>query len=222
VAARAAAETDILPMGSLGKVGQLGYGALRPADVGTNLMGTSIMTTSAASGADLLTNLKCGWLLGANPRRQILAQGLGVLVGAVSVVPIYRILVPDVGALGEGGFPAPAAQAWRAVAEVLAQGLGGLDPTARLALSVGALAGILLSLLGHLAPHLARWTPSPVALGMGMVIPFSMSAGMLVGAGAAALVGRRATDEKVVAVSSGLIAGDSIVGVLLAILFAAA
>lgn len=222
VAARAAAETDIMPMGSLGKVSQLSYGALRPADVGANLLGTSIVTTSAASGTDLLTNLKCGWLLGANPRRQVVAQGLGILVGAMTVVPVYRLLVPDVSALGEGGFPAPAAQAWRAVAEVLAQGIGGLEPTARLALSVGALVGILLSLLGHFAPKVARWTPSPVALGMGMVIPFSMSAGFLLGAGGAALVARRSTDDSVVAVSSGLIAGDSMVGVLLAILLAAA
>lgn len=228
VAARATAETDITPVGSLGKVTQLGLGAVAPGQTTINLLGASIVTTSAVSGSDLLTNLKCGHLLGANPRRQTVAQWLGVLVGTAVIVPVYKLLVPSVAALGDRGLPAPAAQAWRAVAEVLAGGLANLEPSARFALAVGAMLGVVLALVGHLAPRLAQRLPSPVALGMGMVIPFSTSAGFLVGATAAWLLHRRAdsvqsdAEDPVVSISSGMIAGDSLVGVLLAVLFAMA
>ncbi len=226
VAARATAETDITPIGSLGKVTQLGLGALQPADAGVNLLGTSIVTTSAISGADLLSNLECGRRLGAHPRHQTLAQFLGIVAGTAVVVPVYRLLVPTVESLGDRGFPVPAAQAWRAVAEVLSRGVDSLEPSARFALAAGAILGILLALLGHLLPRVARWLPSPMALGMGMVIPFSTSAGFLVGAFGAWLLRRRGrrdaeiAEEGVLAISSGMIAGDSLVGVLLAVLFA--
>jgi putative OPT family oligopeptide transporter len=228
VASRATAETDITPVGSMGKVAQLTLGILRPANAATNLLGASIVSTSAVSGADLLTNLKCGRLLGANPRRQTIAQWLGILAGTAVVVPAYKLLVPTVDSLGNRGFPAPAAQAWRAVAELLAGGLGTLEPSARLALVVGAILGIVLALIGHLWPRIASHLPSPIALGMGMVIPFSTSAGFLLGAWVAWAFHRRRSVSQddatgpVVSVSSGMIAGDSLVGVLLAILFAAA
>jgi uncharacterized oligopeptide transporter (OPT) family protein len=228
VAARATAETDITPVGSLGKVTQMGMGAIAPGNAATNLLGTSIVTTSAVSGADLLSNLKCGHLLGGNPRKQSLAQWLGILAGTAVVVPAYKLIVPTVSALGDRGLPAPAAQSWRAVAEVLSGGLSTLEPSARLALTLGAMVGVLLAVVAHLRPNWARRLPSPISLGMGMVIPFSTSAGFFLGAAAGWMMQRRRgpaqseAEDPVVSISSGMIAGDSLVGVLLAILFAMA
>ena len=56
-----------MPAGSLGKLVQLGYGMTAPRGIAANLLGTSIVTTSAATAADAAVNLKCGHLLGANP-----------------------------------------------------------------------------------------------------------------------------------------------------------
>ena len=118
VAARATGESDITPIGALGKITQLTYGVLIPQSTTANLMTASITSGSAASSADLLNDLKSGYLLGANPRQQFLAQLSGIFAGTIASVAGFYILVPDATALlGDGSgaapkFPAPAAQAW--------------------------------------------------------------------------------------------------------------
>jgi len=74
VACRATGESDITPIGALGKITQLVYGVLIPQNATANLMTASITANAAASSADLLTDLKSGYLLGAHPRRQFVAQ----------------------------------------------------------------------------------------------------------------------------------------------------
>ncbi|MFM8434588.1 MAG: OPT/YSL family transporter, partial [Planctomycetia bacterium] len=68
VAARATGETDITPIGAMGKITQLVYGVVAPANITTNLMTASITSGAASHAADLLTDLKSGYLLGGNPR----------------------------------------------------------------------------------------------------------------------------------------------------------
>jgi hypothetical protein len=40
---------------------------------------------AATSSADLLTDLKSGYLLGANPRKQFLAQFAGIFIGTIGI-----------------------------------------------------------------------------------------------------------------------------------------
>jgi uncharacterized oligopeptide transporter (OPT) family protein len=87
VACRATGETDTTPIGAMGKLTQLVYAVLAPSHIPTNLMTAGVTAGAAGSAADLLTDLKSGYLLGANPRKQFLAQAAGVLFGVVSVVP---------------------------------------------------------------------------------------------------------------------------------------
>jgi OPT family oligopeptide transporter len=93
VAARATGETDITPIGAMGKITQLTYGIIAPTNITTNLMTASITAGAAAQSADLLTDLKAGYLVGTNPRRQTIAQFFGVLAGVIVCVPIYTIIV---------------------------------------------------------------------------------------------------------------------------------
>src|SRR5262245_22765637 len=116
VACRVTGETDTTPVGAMGKITQLTFGALSPGNVNVNLMSANITAAAAASSADLLTDLKSGYLLGAHPRRQFIAQFAGIFVGTVVTVLSFRLLVPDAAVLGSDQFPAPAAQTWRAVA----------------------------------------------------------------------------------------------------------
>ncbi|HEY6866667.1 MAG TPA: OPT family oligopeptide transporter, partial [Candidatus Eisenbacteria bacterium] len=99
VAARAAGETDITPVGPLSKITQLTFGAISPGNITTNLMTANITAGATSHAADLLQDLKSGYLLGANPRQQFLAQFFGVLAGGLVVVPVYFILIPDVSML---------------------------------------------------------------------------------------------------------------------------
>jgi putative OPT family oligopeptide transporter len=122
VACRATGETSITPVGALGKITQLMYGGLAAGNIQTNLMTASVTAGAAMHSADLLTDLKGGYVLGSRPRYQFLAQFFGILAGAAFCVPVYGLLAtPE--RLGTPQFPAPAAMTWKAVAELLSHGL---------------------------------------------------------------------------------------------------
>jgi len=224
VACRATGETDITPIGAMGKITQLFYGVVAPANITTNLMTASVTAGAAASAADLLTDLKSGYLLGANPRKQFLAQFFGIFAGALVIVPAFYLIVPTPGVLGGEEFPAPAAQVWKGVAELLAHGLSSLDATERWALVIGGLTGILIPTLERALPSRVRpWVPSAMGLGLAFVIPFWNTLSMFAGALAAWVFVRRSrelADRYTIPVASGLIAGESLMGVSIALLSA--
>ncbi|MDH7500722.1 MAG: OPT family oligopeptide transporter [candidate division NC10 bacterium] len=224
VACRAAGETDITPVGAMGKITQLFYGVVAPGNMTTNLMTACVTAGAAASSADLLTDLKSGYLLGANPRKQFIAQFLGIFTGALVIVPAFYLLVPTPGVLGGDTFPAPAAQVWKGVAELLSKGLSSLDITERWALAIGGSVGILISILERLLPAKARpFIPSAMGIGLSFVIPFWNSLSMFVGALFAWILARESREigkRYTVPVASGLIAGESLMGVLIALLIA--
>jgi uncharacterized oligopeptide transporter (OPT) family protein len=65
VACRVTGETETKPVGAMGKVTQLTFGALSPGNVNVNLMSANITAGAATSAAGLLTDFKSGSLLGA-------------------------------------------------------------------------------------------------------------------------------------------------------------
>ena len=209
----------------MGKVTQLVYGVLIPQNATANLMTASITANAAASSADLLTDLKSGYLLGAHPRRQFLAQAIGVVAGTIATVIGFHLLVPDASVLtGEGSaaptFAAPSAQTWLAVAQLFQHGIGSLHAMARHGMIWGLLVGAVLSALEIVLPRHRRWIPSPIGLGLGFILPFFNPFSMLLGAIAAWLWARRShaqAERYVVPVSSGIIAGESIVSVAIAL-----
>jgi OPT family oligopeptide transporter len=224
VACRATGETDTTPIGAMGKITQLMFGVLAPSNITTNLMTASVTAGAAGASGDLLTSLKTGYLLGANPRKQFLAQLIGVFAGLVVVVPAFYILVPDASALGSDKWPAPSAQVWAAVARLLANGLQALHPTARWGLGIGALLGVLIPALERLFPSCRRFIPSAMGLGLAFVIPFFNSLSMFIGAAVTTILEAKApelADKYVVTVASGFIAGESLLGVAIALLAAA-
>jgi len=219
VACRATGETDITPIGAMGKITQLSYGVLAPADTTANLMTAGVTAGAAASSADLLTDLKSGYLLGANPRKQFIAQFLGVFVGAAVIVPAFYLLVPSPETLGGDKFPAPSAQVWKGVAELLANGLASLHDSAQLALAAGAALGFLLATAERFAPvRLRAFLPSAMGLGLAFVIPFWNTLSIFIGALAAWLLRRSAAENYRIPVAAGIIAGESLIGVFLALI----
>ena len=218
VAARATGETDITPIGAMGKITQLMYGVVAPQNITTNLMTASITSGAASHAADLLTDLKSGYLLGGNPRKQTISQLFGVIAGTIVSVPAYLFVVqrnPE--KLGTEALPAPSAKVWAGVAELLAKGIDALPAGALEAIAVGAAIGVVLTLLEEFGPKAWRpWLPSTTGLGIAGVIPAFNSFAMFAGALAAWLFARarpKAAETYTVPVSSGLIAGESLMGV---------
>jgi OPT family oligopeptide transporter len=223
VACRATGESDITPGGPFGKIMQLTYGVLIPQSSTANLQTAAITASASLSSADLLNDLKCGYLVGANPRRQFVAQAAGILTGTIATTLCYFVLVPDASVLTGSdtrapAFPAPGAQQWKAVAEVFKYGLGNLHPMSQTAIRWGLLIGIVLALAEILVPkRYKNWVPSPTGLGLGMVLPFFYPLAMFTGAlfGEIATKANKAWAERyIVAIAAGGIAGESIIGVL--------
>ena len=226
VGARAAGETDLSPMGAMGKVMQLLFALISPPgtvgaqlSVTQNVLSAGAGVNSASSAVELLSDLKTGYLLGASPRRQFLAQFAGVFVGTLVCVPAWYLLVPNFAALEK--YPVPAAQIWVAVARALTGGLSSLPPTVLYAILIGAAIGVTLSLLEKVFPKARPWLPSAAALGMGWVIPFSIALSFAIGSVIVAVWRRSSPGTEgtySVPVASGFIAGESIMKAILAML----
>jgi putative OPT family oligopeptide transporter len=218
VACRVTGETDTTPVGAMGKITQLVFGALSPGNVQVNLMSANVTAAAAGSSADLLTDLKSGYLLGAHPRRQFLAQLAGIFVGTVVSVLAFRLLVPHAGVLGTDQFPAPAAQAWRAVAVALSHGVGALGAVKIWSIVGGALVGIVLTALPKLVPARAHLIPSPAGVGLAWTFHFHYALLFCVGGLLAWWIEKRYprwAEEHTFPVASGWIAGESLMGVAL-------
>ncbi|HVP37793.1 MAG TPA: OPT family oligopeptide transporter [Candidatus Saccharimonadales bacterium] len=224
VACRATGETDTTPVGPLGKVTQLTYGILAPSSMTTNIMTASATANASGCSADMLTNLKCGYLLGANSRQQFLAQMMGILPGAIIVGVAWKYLVPDPSVLGGDKFPAPAAMVWKGVAELLSKGVQSLHPTARIGALCGGLVGLALPLLDHYLPERFRkFVPSAMGLGLAFVIQGFNCISMFVGAFLALMIEKlnpKAADTYTVPVASGLIAGESLMAIIITVMIA--
>ncbi|PYO55487.1 MAG: peptide transporter [Candidatus Rokuibacteriota bacterium] len=220
VACRVTGETDTTPVGAMGKITQLTFGVLSPGNMTVNLMSANVTAAAASSSADLLTDLKSGYLLGANPRKQFIAQFAGIFIGTLVTVLSFRLLVPDASVLGTDQFPAPAAQTWRAVAVALSGGIRSLGPVKTWCIVAGGLVGIVLTLLPRIFPEREHLVPSPA--GVGLAWTFHWYYGLLFFLGGA--LGWWAekrypkwSEEFTFPVASGWIAGESLMGVALVV-----
>ena len=222
VAARGAGETNVTPVGPMGKVTQLFFGALEPGQVTPNLMAANVTGGAASQCGDLMFDLKAGYLLGAMPRYQALVQLLGAVAGATIGSAAYLLLIPDPKTmLITEEWPAPAVATWKAVAEVFAKGFDAMPTGAVTAMLVAGIAGIVLAVADKLLPKsLSRFVPSASAVGLAFILPAYNSLSMCFGAIAAAAAARFSpswSTRFVVVIAAGLIAGESIAGVAIAI-----
>ena len=219
VASRATGETDTTPIGAMGKVMQLMFAVLAPKNTAANLASAGIAANSASSSADLLTDLKTGYLLGANPRKQFLAQFFGVFFGTVAIVPIWYLMVPNREKLES--FALPSTRAWEAVAKVLVKGVGELPQSAIYSIFIGAAIGIGLPLIERFLPAKYRkFMPSATGVGLAWVMPFQNAFSFFLGAVLAMIWGkvhRKSQEAYNVPIASGLVAGESLMAAALAI-----
>lgn len=225
VASRVTGETDVTPTKALGPATQLIYGAVLPGNLAANIMGANVTGGVGLHAADLLTDLKSGYLLGANPRQQFLAQLFGVVAGAAVVVPVFRLLVPEASVLGGDEFPAPGVQVWAGVSKILVDGVSTMPVLVRWLTLGGAALGLALALTERWVPKpLAKFVPSAPGLGIALVVPGANAVSMFLGAALASAVqdiNPKFASKSVVSTASGLIAGESLMGIVVKALIVA-
>jgi uncharacterized oligopeptide transporter (OPT) family protein len=126
--------------------------------------------------------------------------------------------VPDAQVLGTDQFPAPAAQTWSAVAIALGKGLSSLEPVKLWLIVAGSVVGVLLTLAPVLFPKSQDYLPSASAFGLAWVFPWYYGLLFFLGALLALLLERRKpklAQEFTLPVASGVVAGGSLMGVVL-------
>lgn len=220
VASRVVGETGIPPIGAIGKVSQLGTGVMAPGETTANLIGANVAGGAAGQSADLLNDLKVGQMIGAPAQPQIVAQFFGILTGSIVGSLVYLRLIPDPATmLITEDWPAPAVATWKVVAETLSNGFGSVPSSALVATAVAGAIGMLSAWLQH--RYAPRWLPSMPALGLAMVILASIALAMFFGSLVAKLLERyqpTIAQRFLIAAASGLIAGESLTGVLRALM----
>jgi OPT family oligopeptide transporter len=219
IAVRATGETDINPVGAMGKITQVVYGALDPGKIPTNLMAAGITAAGASQAGDLMHDLKAGYILKVSIRRQVIAQIIGVVVGVFTAAAVYRLLTAAYQIPGDD-FTGPAVMAWHAMAQLLANGIKSLPAHAMTAALVGAIVGFVLPFLAKIK-KIGKWLPSPIALGIAfMVTPYS-ALSMWLGAVITSYYTKRnpdAVERYGASLASGLIAGEGLMMVVVAIM----
>jgi len=215
--------TSITPTGALGKLTQLTYGVLAPGNIKTNLMTAGITAEVASNASNLLMNIKPGYMLGAKPRLQAIGHVLGVLAGAIVAAPVfYYVFLPKgPSQLVSDQYPMPAATIWRAVAELLMQGLGNLPVSARWAVLIGALLGLAFE--GVRLATKGRFWLSGVGIGLATVIPFNTCFAMFLGSlffwvaerlcSKKESAGNRIIVQNMEPICAGVIAGGALMGI---------
>ena len=219
--------TGITPGGALGKLTQLTFAVIKPGDMGTNIMTAGINGEVALNASNLLMDIKPGYMLGAKPRQQAVGHVMGIIAGAVVAVPVFYLLLQnDISRITSDSLPMPGAQIWIAVAKVLAGGLSVLPQSTRVAVIIGAFTGIFIEFMNRKTK--GKFPISAMGLGLSFVLRFTdcwaMAAGSLLFWGmekklkGSDSVSRKVFVDNQETVCAGIIAGGSIMGIILIIL----
>ena len=189
----------------------------------------AIVCCAACTSGDVCNDLKTGQIVGSRPYRQQIMQIIGVSIASLVMAPILQLLHENTpGGIGGRELAAPQAGLFAS----LANGFFGDGNLPLDMVAIGAVLGILILTLDYFLfdknkPGEFRLHLMPIAVGM--YLPFGLSTPILIGGLIAYFLTKRSkpanTDDHVlqngVLLSSGLIAGESLMGILLA-LFASA
>jgi putative OPT family oligopeptide transporter len=180
----------------------------------------AVVSISASVSGSLIQDLKAGHLLGGTPWKMELVEMLAVaLLALFLMAPIIALHEANLATGGIGGRALPAPQA--GLMAQLAKGIVGGQMAWGL-LGIGVALGLMMILCGVRAPML---------IAVGMYLPFETSSAIFVGGAMKWLVDRAMTrrspeakqdaQDKGTFIASGLIAGEAIMGILLAAMFLA-
>jgi putative OPT family oligopeptide transporter len=227
VAVNATGLTASTPIGPMAKLTQLTYGAIAPGNMTTNVATASITAEVVSNASNLLMDIKPGYMLGAKPRQQAVGHVIGILAGAAAVIPVFYLLLgDDVSRLGSATLPMPAAQVWKTIAELVAQGISALHPSARWSMLIGAVLGLAMEIANTRSR--GKFPLSPVGIGLATTIQFPVALSMSIGALLFWSLGKRFREpgsgpnrifvEERETLCAGIIAGGSLVGVTVTLL----
>jgi uncharacterized oligopeptide transporter (OPT) family protein len=216
VGLRVLGETNWGPISAMSNMMQAIFAFISPGNVPVNMSSSGLTGTIAVTSEALMQDFKAGQLIGSNSRNLTIAQLIAAPVGSLATAVVYPVLRDKFG-IGPQGLSSPISVKWAGFAELLTKGFNALPPGCLVGLLIGIAVGILLTLL---AEKYAETTPSPSAIGIGMLIPASVLMTFILG-GVGQLIWSKVSPNSEenyrIPLASGLIAGEAILAVVLAI-----
>ncbi len=166
----------------------------------------AVVCISAGMAGDVLQDLKAGHVLGTDPKRQLVSEGVGTLSASL----VMGVLMVSFAGIGFGTMELPAPQALAVKEIVSATGISQM-------LLLGAAIGLILTLVaGYL-----KLGAIGIAFGIGMYVPIELSFPLFIGGLIRMLAERRKLEETARIIAGGLIAGEGLVGAILILIAAA-
>ncbi|MCP4896830.1 MAG: oligopeptide transporter, OPT family [bacterium] len=172
-----------------------------------------VVCCAAGVAGDMMQDFKVGHILGGTPWRMQIGEIIGVVAAAI-VLPVLLMVLDEAYTIGSVALPAPQA----GLMALMAQGIVGGEMAWPLVI-VGMLFGVALILIK---------APAPMLIAVGMYLPFQTTSAVFAGGVIRAILDwfmkkKNATEEEQkkgensgILVASGLIAGQSLMAVLLA------
>ena len=224
MSAQSVGQTGIDPMEIFGLIVLLVIAALGESDQVRLFFVAGVVAVACALAGDVMSDFKTGKIIGTDPRAMWIGQAIGALIGCAVSVAVMCALLNAYGADAFG----PGKLFVSAQASVVATMVSGIPSVS--AFVLGLVAGVALYCLG---------IPS-MMLGLGVYLPFYMTLSASLGAAVklaydrvaaigntrasgnvAANAGTRADEtsheETGIIVASGVLGGESIVGVIIAL-----
>jgi uncharacterized oligopeptide transporter (OPT) family protein len=180
--------TSWTPTGALSKITQFSMGAIDRTNPASNLIPAGMTAEIASNAANLLSDIKPGYMLGGKPRQQAIGHVIGIFAGAICCVPLFFLLflqpdangVRSVTTMVSDNFAFPAALQWKGVAELIAKGVSALPYSAVVSMIVAAVSAAAIEVARIVTR--GRFPLSAVSIGLGVVLPPESTFAMWVGA----------------------------------------
>jgi putative OPT family oligopeptide transporter len=209
IVAQATGMTDISPMSGMALISVTLMMFLLNHNIAAAMVVGVAVCVAIGQGADMMQDLKTGFMLGARPIKQQIAQLSVTWIGAIlalgAVYALWRGGPGGAGGFGEGtALPAPQAGALMGIIDAVKSGNVPFDKYA-IGAGVGAILGAApMAGLGVLV-GLAMYLPFSITLGYGI--------GCLIQMGLQRRLGLAFCEHRLVPVAAGLIVGEALTGV---------
>jgi uncharacterized oligopeptide transporter (OPT) family protein len=221
--------TSWTPTGALSKITQFSMGAIDHTNPASNLLPAGMTAEISNNAANLLSDIKPGYMLGGKPRHQVIGHVIGIFSGVMFSVPLYFLLflppdhdgVRSTATIISEQFAMPAALQWKGVAEIIAKGVNSLPYTALVAASIAAACAVGFEIARIVTK--GRFPLSAISIGLGVILPPEASLAMWIGAllfwwmgriySAPDTEGHKFWVEGSESICAGLISGAALVGI---------
>ena len=209
MSAQSVGQTGIDPMEIFGLIVLLAVAAFSSATQVQLFYVAGVVAVACGLAGDVMSDFKTGAIIGTSPRAMWVGQAIGALLGTVVAV---AVLITLFSAYGPGAFGS-GQMFVSAQASVVATMVSGIP----------SVPGFVIGLLGGIALY---WAGLPAMMfGLGVYLPFYMSLTAAIGAGVKWVYDRvsargedsEGAEERGIMVASGVLGGESIVGVVIAL-----